>query len=190
VHKDKYRHYKDNITVGVIEKAYIKPIFDRYLVCFVTDIDFANLDLFTERLVAILKSYVELDKKEEAINGVSHFYGTAVIEKLKESCFAGNDLNNGELITGTKYILRMKIFMKECLIKLAENKSFVTTADEIINSFDPSIETWANLINILVKRSMKKRTLLDKNLIEYFNDLIRKEKVLIKFISDLLKVKF
>ena len=193
INKANYRYYKDNESVGVIEKSYLKPIFDKYLVCITIDIDFNRLDLFDERLFTILKSYVDLSEKEEIINGISYFYGITALNKMIESCSAGNDLCkkdidvfNEDLINGIKYLFRMRIFMRECLMKLVENKSFIIK-DEVMNAFTPSIETWINLVNILIKKNMKKQPLLDKSLVEYFNNLINYEKRLLDFISKLLK---
>jgi len=189
VHKENYKYYKDNKSVGVIEKAYMKPIFDRYLVCFTIDIDFNRLDLFTERFFALLRNYVDLTEKDEVIDGINYFHGTSVLKKLRELCdIGGNNSNNAELIAGTKYILRMRIFMKECLMKLAGNKSFVTiTREEVYNAFQPAEDIWVNLMNILVKRNLKTQLLLDKGLVEYFDDLVSCERKVVRFISKLLR---
>lgn len=192
INKDNYSYYKDNKSVGLVRKEYMKPIFDRYLVCITIDIDFNKLDLFTERFFAMLKNYVDLSEKEETIKGINYFYGISVLEKLRELCYANNDLYGAEdyykfnkkLIDGIKYIFRMRIFMKECLMKLAENKSFIIK-NEILDIFEPLIEIWVNFTNTLIKKNMKKQLLLEKSLVEYFDNLIKHEKKLIDFISKL-----
>lgn len=192
INKKNYKYYNDNKFVGVVEKSYMNPFFDKYLVCVTIDIDFDRLDLFIERLFVILNSYVESAEKEETINGYNYFYGITALKKMIELCSVNNDLNkkkdydNEKLIDGVRYIFRMRIYMKECLLKLTENKSFITHK-EILDIFEPSIESLITLTNILMKRDMKKQPLLDNNLIKYFNNIIKYEENLIDFISKLLQ---
>lgn len=186
-----YNYYKDNQSVGVIDKEYLKPLFEKYLVCITIDIDFGRLDLFDERLFSILKNYIDLFDKEKIIDGINYFYGIASLRKMAELCFTEikSDKSTEKLINSIRKINLMRIYMKECLMKLAENKSDIIdiTKEDIYNTFEPMIMALINIINVLTKRDMKKQILLDESMSGLFNGLITYEKKIAELISKIIE---
>jgi len=194
VNPDNYTYYAENKTVGMISKEYMKPFFDRYLVCLIVHIDFDEPNVFTENLFEILQNTVASFEKKNSTNEICEFYGIAALEKMVEIC-SGNDevcYNkhteelSSYLVDATRVIFQIRIYMKECLMLLAENRLAITK-DEIFEAFEPAIETWIMVRNIFTKKHIRKQPLLDKHMVRYFSSLMLYEKRIVECMAKILE---
>jgi len=193
INYDNYSYYRDNKTVGVISKKYMKKFFDRYLLCVKVHIDFERLDIFTDRLLQILKTIVATSEKKKTTNGGNEYYGITVIEKLIDVCLGESEIYNREsseefsygMVDATRFIFQARIYMKECLMNFVESKTNITK-DEIFDAFEPAIEAWIIVHNIFLKRHIMKQSLLSRQMIKCFSQLILHEKQIISCMGKIL----
>lgn len=189
LNKEYYVHCNNNETVGMVEKNYLMPIFSRYLICKAVDIDFNNLQLFDNHLIQLMRQIVESSNTNVKINDKKYYVGISAIEKLIHACSNDNfecHIEDEAFIFSTQRVFSMRIFMKECLIKFAEQKQFAQEK-EIFDVFEPSIETWINIYNIFQKRQFKGQVLLTPDMIPFYEQAIKQEKEIIEFISEILE---
>ena len=174
--------YEGNESIGVIKKDDLRSAFDSFLNCITITLNEDGLFKSDRMKTVIEKSAKNFDKKTLNSDGFIFSYGREAIERLIDVCrreflylnqdVASYSLDLFGLLNWKLWdIVKRRQLLFQYFVKHSNQFNSVDI-DGLISVIDDDIKAWIGVIDIILKRNMEKKYMLDSQIQKYFMEIV------------------